>query len=121
MRCPECGREIEEWKLGCERCLKIRGAEDIFRMQGSHLEYVRKGHRHFYSKRLSAKHPWHLMLFQDKAHGFCGIEILQAGKNNKWDLPYSAMRQLKPKVELCEKCIYTLHQIEEQEAMKEEA
>jgi hypothetical protein len=118
MICPDCGQAYEGF--ACPRCLKAKGAEDIFETQGSHLDNVRKGYRHFYSKRLSAKHPWHLMLFGDRAHGFCGIEIAQVGKNNRWDLPYSALAAMGER-ELCPKCRYTLHQIEEQEAIREES
>ena len=114
MTCPRCGREIE-W-LACPACTKLNSREATFQMQGSHLENARRGLLPFYSKRLSGRHPWHLMLFGDRAHGFCGIEIATVGKDNRRETPYADLDRMQQSNALCPACLNTLHAIEIQQA-----
>ena len=61
------------------------------------------------------------MLFGDRAHGLCGIEIAVVGKNNRRDLPYADLARMEQSKALCLACLHTLHAIEEKHAIREES
>lgn len=119
MNCPKCGQEIVG--LACPACTALNSRDAVIQMQPSYLADVRRGALLFYAKRLSQRHPWHLMLFGDRAHGLCGIEIAQAGKNNRREVPYSDLARLEAGKALCAACRNALHAIEEAEAIREES
>lgn len=115
MTCPRCGQMYAG--LACPACWALQSHAAVEAHQGMYLNDVRKGKRPFYAKRLSESHPWHLMLFGDKAHGLCGIEIKSAGKRNWRDFPYADLSRN----DLCPKCLHKLRDIEEREAIREES
>lgn len=123
MTCPRCGLMIAG--LACPACLALQSREAIYKMQGSYLGPVRAGRMPFLAKRLSIKHPWHLMLFGDRAHGWCGIEIQAVGPNNRSEIPYKKLadwvKHWEKDCGFCPKCIAALAQIEEREAIREES
>lgn len=119
MTCPRCGLMIAG--LACPACTALQSRAAIFEMQGSHLPSVRAGRLNFYAKRLSSKHPWHLMLFGDKAHGLCGVEIQAVGPHNRSDILYAKLDDHARAKALCAACLHALRAIEERDALREES
>lgn len=119
MICPRCGKSIEG--LACPACTALQSREAIFHSQGMHMASVHAGRLPFYAKRLSARHPWHLMLFGDRAHAYCGTEINQKSPNNRREILYKQLAELAPPTGLCAACSEALKGIEEREAIREES
>lgn len=119
MICPRCGLMIAG--LACPACTALKSRDAIFSAQSGHMPNVRAGRINFYCKRLSSKHPWHLMLFGDRAHGLCGVEIERVGPNNRTEILYSKLDDHLRSKALCPQCLQALRGIEEADAIREES
>jgi predicted amidophosphoribosyltransferase len=118
MKCPTCGMSVPG--LACERCTAKRNREGIERAQKYYLEPVQKRGLNFFAMRESEHHRWHLALFGDKTHAWCGEEIKAPGKDNRRHLSYQETHGPKSG-DICPKCLAKLRKLEEAEAIREES
>ena len=119
MNCPRCGQPVEG--LACPACTALQSRQAIFEHQAAHLDNLRRGRLEFYAKRMSGKHPWHLMLVGDPGHAWCGAEFLNVGKGNRRHIRYAQLPELLEGKALCLACREALAQMEEAHAIREKS
>lgn len=123
MNCPDCGREV--LGLACEPCTNLRFHQEIRKAQHYFIRDVRKDRARFFATRRGIPNSkgeltrWHLMLFGDRTHSFCGEEILHPVYSNRTHLAWHYIKDRSG--EICDKCLSHLHKLEEQAAIKEES
>ena len=119
MNCPTCGREVKG--LACEPCTNKRAYEVIRASQRNYLQDARKDRVRFFAVRRAMAggetQPWHLALFGDRTHSYCGEEFLRPGYQNRTHLTWKYTQE-RPR-EVCEKCLWNLRWLEQAEAVPE--
>ena len=82
MNCPVCGRYVED--LVCQHCVAESSREALWKLQASYIKHALDGRvLHFAGVRQDAERPWHLRLFGDASHAWCGVELLRPGAKNR--------------------------------------
>jgi hypothetical protein len=72
MQCPQC--RAEYFGVICEACATRKSREAILQQQTLYLADVFTG-KYDWNLRPASKGKFHLELFNDKAHAFCGVEV----------------------------------------------
>lgn len=118
MNCPTCGKIVPG--LACEACANLKFYQAVRQSQRHYLADLKKDRVHFYAvRRGSSLHaePWHLMLFGDRAHSYCGEEFLRPIYSNRTHLGWQYLKDHTR--EVCERCLDQLRALTE--AAKEPA
>ena len=72
MQCPQCKAEYSG--VTCPACAIRKSREAILAQRSLYLADVIKG-RYDWNLRPAGHGKFHLELFNDKAHAFCGVEV----------------------------------------------
>jgi hypothetical protein len=114
MNCPVCGRYVED--LVCQHCVAEQSREALWKLQASYVEGARAGRVNFAGVRQAGEHPWHLRLFGDAAHAWCGRELLRPAAKNRRRLTWPEVTGvLRPR--LCPECVRKLVEVAERAAI----
>lgn len=116
MECPRCGRWSEG--LACAYCTEEKSRLAIWDLQLTYLDSWRRNETSFAVVRVRVNAPWHLRLFGDLEHTWCG-EKITAGPRNRDRLLYKEVTNSTLRNPVCAECVGKLRELEEREAIRQ--